>query len=450
MIIAGVTILYDVFIVDVGGFDQNTAQLIKQFPHAHVTRYFNTHLETIDRCMRRCRTSHAWIIFSCCDYQYFNFEYVPVPWEEHQLHCWASGDQKYGDTFLVPKTQWRQQKFDLLEWFRDVNYHSRPEIPRLPWPVAHYQGNDLTRAIVDSEFVTLYQWFLPKDTTITGTGSDPALWTKEHHQLVSFSHDNSISLVPREAKQHLSTQVYDYPYLCKTRQLMRPNQDIVFISYDETNADENWNQLKSQYPQAHRVHGVDGMENALQAAAEKSSTPWFYAVFAKTRLYPGWHFDHQPDYWQASKHYVFYAQNTSNDLVYGEMGVIMYHRDLVLEAPGFDQLGLDFTMSFPIAVIPKISAYGDFATDSYRAWRTAFREVLKLKGNTDVESQYRLDKWLTVAMGLPYGKYSIYGARDAVEYYDTVAGDFDALKKSYDWAWLASYALLKRNLTPNQ
>jgi phosphoribosylamine--glycine ligase len=28
--------------------------------------------------------------------------------------------------------------------------------------------------------------------------------------------------------------------------------------------------------------------------------------------------------------------------------------------------------------------------------------------------------------------------------------DFDALKKSYEWSWLASYALLKRNLTPDQ
>jgi hypothetical protein len=33
-----------------------------------------------------------------------------------------------------------------------------------------------------------------------------------------------------------------------------------------------------------------------------------------------------------------------------------------------------------------------------------------------------------------------------VEYYDSVAGDFSELRKSYDWAWLASYALLKRNL----
>ena len=84
------------------------------------------------------------------------------------------------------------------------------------------------------------------------------------------------------------------------------------------------------------------------------------------------------------------------------------------------------------------------------AWRTAFRECLKLRGSQDVESQYRLDKWLTVANAVPNAEYSVLGAEDAVEYYDAVQGDFAELYKSYDWAWLASYALLKRNLTQYQ
>ena len=39
---------------------------------------------------------------------------------------------------------------------------------------------------------------------------------------------------------------------------------------------------------------------------------------------------------------------------------------------------------------------------------------------------------------------------DALEYYDAVGGDFGELKKSYEWAWLASYAWLKHSLLPNQ
>jgi hypothetical protein len=83
------------------------------------------------------------------------------------------------------------------------------------------------------------------------------------------------------------------------------------------------------------------------------------------------------------------------------------------------------------------------------AWRTAFREVLKLKASLpDVESEYRLNKWLTRGVGS--GEWSTNGAEDAVEFYDAVGGDFAELRKSYDWAWLASYAFMRRNLTTDQ
>ena len=65
-----------------------------------------------------------------------------------------------------------------------------------------------------------------------------------------------------------------------------------------------------------------------------------------------------------------------------------------------------------------------------------------------MESQYRLGQWLT--QDNTAEQWSKKGAEDAVEYYNSVDGDFTELKKSYNWAWLASYALLKRNLIPNQ
>jgi hypothetical protein len=86
-------------------------------------------------------------------------------------------------------------------------------------------------------------------------------------------------------------------------------------------------------------------------------------------------------------------------------------------------------------------------------WRTAFREVLKLKSALpDVEAEYRLRTWLTPTFrsDARSWKWSHIGAEDAVEYYDEVGGDFDALKKSYDWAWLSSYAFLKHSILPDQ
>jgi hypothetical protein len=185
---------------------------------------------------------------------------------------------------------------------------------------------------------------------------------------------------------------------------------------------------------------------AYQAAARLSRTPWFFAVFAKLRVREDFDWSWQPDRLQEPKHYIFHAFNPNNGLTYGHQAMIAYNKKLVLNNPG---TGLDFTLDSAHEVVPIVSGTAEYIDSKWMAWRTAFRECLKLRGQTDVESQYRLNKWLTVAMGQPNGQYSIYGAQDAVEYYDSVAGNFDELKKSYDWAWLASYALVKHGLTPD-
>ena len=76
------------------------------------------------------------------------------------------------------------------------------------------------------------------------------------------------------------------------------------------------------------------------------------------------------------------------------------------------------------------------------AWRSAFREVLKLQNHlqtrADIETEYRLRVWQTKGSGTN-GEWSKQGAKDAVVYYEQVKGDFDKLKLSYDWEWLSEY-----------
>jgi hypothetical protein len=126
--------------------------------------------------------------------------------------------------------------------------------------------------------------------------------------------------------------------------------------------------------------------------------------------------------------------------------MIAYNKQLVLANTGH---GLDFTLDDAHEVVPILSGTAYYADSPWMAWRTAFREVIKLKASLpDVESEYRLNKWLTRGAGK--GEWSTNGAEDAVEFYDAVGGDFAELRKSYDWAWLASYAFVKRSLTTDQ
>ena len=134
--------MYDIFIMDMGGHDDNVRHLQTLYPHSRVVRYYDNHLDTLKRCISRARTPYAWIISSCCSYWDFDFDYRATPWESTQLHCWASGTEKFGDTFLVNVKEFEKQKdIPLLEWYKDVNWHS-DGVPRLPWPLLETPTED--------------------------------------------------------------------------------------------------------------------------------------------------------------------------------------------------------------------------------------------------------------------------------------------------------------------
>ena len=73
-----------------GGEDHRVAE--RCLPaHTQYTRYNNTHLATIKRCVERATTEYVWIVSDICDYTDFDFRWQPVPWESEQIHCWAGG-----------------------------------------------------------------------------------------------------------------------------------------------------------------------------------------------------------------------------------------------------------------------------------------------------------------------------------------------------------------------
>ena len=389
--------------------------------NAQYTRYNNTHLATIKRIVKKAQTEYVWVVSDLCDYTNFDFTWQPVPWEADQIHCWASNNQQYGDTFLIPVSAFKRQADTLkvLGWYKHINWHS----------------DGVRRTTLGN----MYDWIYYSNARFEFT---PNLWEKRI--LHSFGKNGSVLLVPRDCKQYFRTQYYDYPYILRHTdwKVNEKPQDIVFISYEEKNADLNYNILKKRYPRAKRVHGIKGMEKAYYEAARISETDWFFAVFAKTRLHEDFDFSYLPDRLQGDKHYIFNCKNKINGLEYGHMGVILYNRNLVLNSPDFDTLGLDYTMSHRHDVVPQVSCYGVFDTSPFETWRSAFREAIKLAQlldkNPTIETRYRLKVWRTVAHG-DFAQYCIDGANHGVEYYKLFKNNSFELKKINSWDWLWGY-----------
>jgi hypothetical protein len=424
--------------MDMGGNDANVQHLQTQFPHAKVVRYYDNHLDTLKRCILRSRTPYAWVISSVCDYTDFDFNYRVVPWEAYQLHCWHSDHEKFGDTFLVNVAEFNKQSdIPLLEWYKEVNWHY-PGVPRLPVPIVTYTTDNLVDVVQATKFDTPYVLF--KRDIDPDVNFSPILW--KNRSVHTFNLANSIALVPREISGSLHYQIYDYPYVIKEKSWFLGDKllDIIYISNGEPEAEQWYEHLvKVCGREVKRVKNVNGRALAYKAAAELSETDWFFTVFAKLEVVEDFDWAWQPDYLQEPKHYIFNSRNPVNGLEYGHMGIIAYNKRLVLET---DDWGLDFTLSRAHAVVPMLSAVAHYNTTPELTWRTAFREVLKLKDDVvktgSVESEYRLDTWLTVADG-DYAEFSLLGAADAVAYYEQVSGDYTELMRSFEWAWLKDY-----------
>jgi hypothetical protein len=240
------------------------------------------------------------------------------------------------------------------------------------------------------------------------------------------------------ASEHVVNQIYDkaydyhkvhYYYTGRNPELL----DIVFFSNGESCADENYQRLLDmKLPnRIVRVDGVQGRVASQHAAANSSNTEWYFLVNAKLKVDESFDFNWQPDRLKSRRHYIFKAKNPINGLVYGHMAIVANNKTLTLNTKA---RGLDFTMDSANELVDMVSGTAVFNSD-WDVWRTAFRECIKLRNARDKESSKRLEIWSTIAEG-DFAQNSLQGSKDAVEYFNSVNGDFEKLKLSYDWAWL--------------
>ncbi len=404
----------------------------------------STYLDAIKLAVSQATTEYLWITNSVCEYSQFDFRWEPEPWQREMVHCFYTGAQQRGDTFFVNVKAFKENAigFEMMEFFKLINYVEEGVVTRFPMPMVKYDGDDLARAILDYDYKNnIYAEFAPANLSEFILHDEPCLWTPEDYTIESFVRSNRCCIVPRVAQSYIKNQVYDYPYinsLSKKFYYAEDDLDIIYISNGEPD-EEKWFE-HAEYMSNRTVkwiRGVNGRAAAYQAAAKASNTAWFFTIFAKLEVLGSsfnWYW--KPDYFQEPKHYIFNARNPVNGLEYGHQGMIAYNKRLVLENTN---PGIDFTLSQPHESVDMLSGIAHFNQTPWMTWRTAFREVLKLQDSLiktpTPETEHRLNTWLTVANG-NHAEWCLRGAADAVAYYNEVGGDYNKLLLSFEWTWL--------------
>lgn len=234
--------------------------------------------------------------------------------------------------------------------------------------------------------------------------------------------------------------------------------DVVYISYDEPNADENWHDLLSKCPWAVRSHGVKGSDAAHKAAANLCSTNRIITVDADNRVHPEF-FNVVLDLNKVGENDVisWAAKNEINGLVYGNGGIKCWPRHVIENmrtheaAPINDKRAqVDFCWNINYIQMNNVYSHVYNNASPLQAWRAGFREGVKmtLDGGDVVDKQaikqlhkknyQRLLVWQTVGQDVANGDWAIYGARLGT-YMTNCQRDSWDWRNVRDFEWLNNY-----------
>jgi hypothetical protein len=214
--------------------------------------------------------------------------------------------------------------------------------------------------------------------------------------------------------------------------------DIVFISYQEPNADDHWNLLKSRFPFAKRVHGVKGIHQAHITAASRCFTEMIWVVDGDAIILDSFMFNYKPR--DTEYVHVWRSRNPINDLEYGNGGVKLLPRLMTLNMD-VSKPDMTTSISTKFQKVEEISNITAFNSDPFNTWKSAFRECTKLSSavidrQKQIETDIRLDAWCSMGIDRVYGEYSIKGAIAGREYGKQQLRNIEALKLINDFDWL--------------
>ena len=216
--------------------------------------------------------------------------------------------------------------------------------------------------------------------------------------------------------------------------------DIVFISYYEPNAEQNFDDLYSRFntvgvfgDRVKRVSNVKGIHNAHIEAAKLAKTSYFYVVDGDAKVVQDFKFAHTAE--ERDIVHVYHSANPINDLTYGYGGVKLLPTTLT---HNMDITTTDMTTSISdkFKVINEVSNITAFDTDAFSTWKSAFRECAKLASKTinrqdEEETNARLNTWTTYASGI-YKRDALRGSNAGMQFGLSNSSSLNLIN-NFDW-----------------
>ena len=247
-------------------------------------------------------------------------------------------------------------------------------------------------------------------------------------------------------------------------------QDIIFLSYDEPNAEKNYADLCGKVPWAKRVHGVKGSDAAHKACAALSETEYFVTVDADNIIDPKFlEVEIDIEKLKLTPNHVFSwcGKVHVNGLMYGNGGLKLWTRKFVNEMKTHENSNPEYTKGLvEFCFDDKYYQFNENYSESFtnatpfQAWRAGFREGVKMSLDQGAkvkdlktiwwQNYDRLLIWSNVGADVENGEWSMYGAREGA--YLTNCTDWDyANVRDFEWLtneWETKYSKITPEMLP--
>ena len=243
--------------------------------------------------------------------------------------------------------------------------------------------------------------------------------------------------------------------------------DIFYLTYHDDFSQGNLDQIKKLAGENQRVINIadiDGIYNGHKQCALQSETKHFFVVDGDAWVLDDFDFSYvpsetdevYPETCSAQCTHVWRALNPATGQIYGYGGVKLFARDAFMdkayidvEFPGVDVTTEVARRGYSYLPVDVISNETRFATTPFNAWRSAFRETVKLaSGVATQDRRLRLNEWKNPLKDVSYSNEIALGAKMGENYGTAYQGDGDKLFRVNNWKWLNMWFKQRRNWTP--
>jgi hypothetical protein len=220
-------------------------------------------------------------------------------------------------------------------------------------------------------------------------------------------------------------------------------QDIFFISFQENNAETNWQRLLEFHPNAKRIHGVTGIDRVHVLCDSIATTEHFWTVDGDNWLLKSL------EYTDPIKNdlLMFMAQDPVTNIATPLGAVKLWTKNKIIN-PNLDRADFTLNATANKKLVDNVYSVTAYNTTPYDAWRAAFRHCVKLmsvifKSRPNAKN---IDEYIARWRGTEHldngtnnALWCYRGYLAAANYVQQHDNDMTALNLINDYAWLNNY-----------